>query len=93
MATFLARYQAIGNALIDGVATAQQLSAVADAYVAELSNEEIAEAFPGATRATLTDAQRAAIAVIGIKTQVQNTWRTYNIRTKQNTTPSDALPL
>lgn len=65
MATYPQRLQSLGNALVDGVATTGQLTALADAFVAETDDEDIAAKFPGATRETLTDAQKAAIAVEG----------------------------
>jgi microcompartment protein CcmL/EutN len=95
MATFPARWQSICNALIDGVATVQQMSALADAHIANLPDEEITAAFPEAnppvTRATLTDAQRAAIAVTANVQFNRNTWRANNVRVKQEAARQAAL--
>lgn len=83
MATYLSRYVAIANALVDGVATNGAMSAVADAFLAELDDVEIAAAFPlsnpPATRANLTNEQRAAIVVVALRQHVEHKWRRYDI--------------
>lgn len=87
MATYLERFNAICNALVDGTATVAQRTAVGDAFVAQLEDSEITSmfplAFPPVTRATLTNEQRAAIVVTAWKEFTQGTWRRWRLEVKQ----------
>lgn len=97
MATYIERFTAICNALVDGVATVNQQSALADAFVSLLTDEELQALIPGADRASLTNAQRAAIGVEHFLQYARNVWRTTHIRAAKDaagvTAKNDALPL
>lgn len=70
-ATPVQRQTAIVNALIDGTATNQQLTAVADAFVASLTDAQCSAQF-GHACAALTNAEKATVVVQTIRRDIIN---------------------
>ena len=83
MATNLQNFTAIGNALVDGVASNTQLTKLGDAIVALYSDAQIGAAFPGVLRADLTSAQKATIAMDYYKKEAKKLLRLASIATDE----------
>lgn len=72
--TPIQRLQLIANGLVDGTATAQQMTAAADAYVAITPDDEIRSAF-GVDRSQLTSTQKAQVFIEWMLRDVRKTMR------------------
>jgi hypothetical protein len=84
MATDLQNFTTAINALVDGVATVAQRTTIGDAFVAELADDEITAKFPNAdppaTRANLTNEQRAKVVNDALKVFIRTTVRRMKVK-------------
>lgn len=87
MATELQNFTSVMNALVDGTATVAQRTAVGDAFVAEIpDDDELLALFPTpeggtpVTKATLTNEQRAKVVNVALKTFIRTTVRRVKVK-------------
>jgi orotidine-5'-phosphate decarboxylase len=94
MATPLQRFTAICDALVDGTATVAQRTALADAFVYEADRDgTLALLFPGVPAASLTDSQKAAVAVAKYVQHSRAVWRAMRQAASVQAAAAEVAPL